>query len=188
MIQKEFNAISTGASGKFGNQVTLRIRGKRLIICKNRSASSVPPTENQLEVQSIFKRAAAYGRKVIKNLDLRRLYKAAAKEGASAYNAAVADYFQAPEIVEVLTTGYTGNVGEKILVDAKDNVRVAGVHVEIFTATGDLLESGEAVLPADQVEWSYAAQLENAAASGSRIVVTATDMPGNITVQEVVLA
>ncbi|UYQ95504.1 hypothetical protein MKQ68_10370 [Chitinophaga horti] len=188
MIQKEFNAISTGASGKFSNQVTLRNKAGKLFICKNKGASSVPPTEAQQGVMSMFKRAAAYAKKAIRDLDLRKLYQAAAKAGATAYNAAVADYCKAPKITGVLTETYTGNAGDIIMVEATDDVRVTGVNVEIFSPAGDLLESGAATGGTDAEDWTYTTTLPNTDVAGCRVVATAVDMPGNITTTEVVLA
>lgn len=188
MVQKEFNAISSGASGKFSNQLTLRIRKGKLFFCKNKSASSEPPTEGQVATQSMFKRAAAWARKAIKNLDLRKLYKAKATDGASPYNVALADYCQPPVVVEVATESYTGAIGDNILIEAKDNVAVTGVTVDIFNAANELLETGAAIMGDDDTEWLYSATQVNGSLTGSRILVTATDNPGNKGTKEVVLS
>ncbi|MCK7555795.1 hypothetical protein MKQ70_12515 [Chitinophaga sedimenti] len=187
MIRKGFNAISSGTSGKFSDQVTVRnINGKE-VICKNAPKRSGPPSEKQLAAINRFKAAAAYGYKAIRNAALLPFYESIRIGGNTAYNMAHADYMKAPEIDVIDTTGYSGEVGTPIIVDARDNGRVTSVQVEIFSAAGDVIESGAAVEDAEAGNWRYVSTVANATPAGCRLVATATDMPGNETSQEVVL-
>lgn len=187
MKRKEFNAISSGASGKFGDQVTLVIRNGEQLICKCKGPSSVPPTEKQKGVTSRFKRAAAWATNIIKDLSVKEFYRALTKGKGSAYTTAVADYCKSPEIIEVVLTYYNGAVGGRVVVNATDNVKVETVTVKVLTPAGDLLEGGPAVLEPDTGHWSYEATQPNENVSGSQIIVTATDIPGNETIAEITL-
>lgn len=187
MKQIEFNSISTGCSGNFANQVVLRRRAGTLLVCKVPTASSVPPTDEQTGVRNTFKEAASYAKYAIKDKDIRKIYRGVAKRGVSVYNTAVADYFQAPKILAVSTKAYTGMAGDIIEVRAEDDVLVTGVTVELFSADGQLLESGEAVMPENKPDWQYTATQANANLTGTRVVATAKDLPGNETFEELVL-
>ncbi len=57
---------------------------------------------------------------------------------------------------------------------------MAGVQVSIRTATGELVEAGEAVLdPINRNRWIYTTRAINPALPGSSVEVTARDIPGN---------
>lgn len=68
-----------------------------------------------------------------------------AKDGESAYNVAVADFLNAPDIKEVDFSKYTGEVGSQITICAIDDFKVTDVQVEIFDSTGVLVERGGAL-------------------------------------------
>jgi hypothetical protein len=74
------------------------------------------------------------------------------------------------------------------VISAKDDFRVAEVIVSIRTAAGLLVEEGNAVLnPVKRDKWIYTATQNNAALAGSKILVTARDLPGNAGVLEATL-
>jgi hypothetical protein len=92
---------------------------------------------------------------------------AADRPMVTAYNLALKDISHPPVIHRVLRKD------GRILVQAWDDVMVAGMKVTIHDEQGKLLEVGDAVyLEGDM--WEYAANLE-----GKRIVVQAFDIPGN---------
>ena len=95
------------------------------------------------------------------------------------------DYLNAPEISNVNTSGYSGNAGNKILVHATDDFSVESVTVRIELADGTLVEEGAATeLP---FHWEYVATAANAALGGTKIMVTAKDLPQNETEKVIVL-
>lgn len=61
------------------------------------------------------------------------------------------------------------------------------VTVGIHNADGSLVEEGDAVQQANIIDWVYSAGAANDSTAGDRIVVKASDKPGNIVEQELVV-
>ncbi|UYQ95581.1 hypothetical protein MKQ68_10755 [Chitinophaga horti] len=188
MKRTEFNAITSGVSGAFGNQLVMRIINGVQVIGRFPSASKVPPTDKQKSVTERFKAATAYAKQVMKNLSLKDLYSTLRVGKGGVFATAVADYFHAPKIDTVILEDYNGTVGSKVLVVATDNVKVDSVAVQILTSGGNLLEEGQAAFDPDTGQWQYTATQQNEDLQGSVIVVTAKDLPGNETKSETVMA
>jgi hypothetical protein len=91
----------------------------------------------------------------------------------------VEDFMSPPVVKSISTNAYTGIAGSTITIRAVDDFRVTGVQVEIFAASGTLLEKGNAVLQTNGLDWIYTTTQSNAALTGSKINVIATDVPGN---------
>ena len=178
MAESKNNYVMFGMSGKLGKLLIFRQRGGKTF------ATAVPTrtgafTEEQLEIQSKFKEAAAWARGILKSPEDRKFYSSLATGGQSAFNMAIADWFTDPEIKEIDTMGYTGAVGSVIKIWVADIVKVQSVKVSITTTSGTLLEEGSAVFDADSQQWIYTAVQNNATTAGSIIKATATDKPGN---------
>lgn len=94
---------------------------------------------------------------------------AAATPMWTAYNHALSDWFHAPEI------GCISWHEGRILVDARDNVRVTRVRVTVLDAERRVLETGEAVRD-EQDWWEFACR-----ADGKTVIAEAWDLPGNVT-------
>jgi len=110
---------------------------------------------------------------------------AARKKGQSAYNVAFRDARYAPEVTAINAKGYTGRAGDLIFVQAKEDFMVTAVKVSIYSASGELIEEGNAVT--DDILWMYQATGINSEIEGSKIVAKAYDLPGNEGVREVTL-
>ena len=103
-----------------------------------------------------------------------------AKGGQTAYNVALRDAMSPPVIDGVDISGYKGTVGDLISVKARDVITPASVKITILSATGVVLEQGDAVIKTnDRRFWIYTVTAANAALTGTRVVATATDLPGN---------
>lgn len=187
MAKTKNNIFMTGLSGTVGKQMTLSQKAGDTIVGKKRGASNIPATENQLDIQDRFKVASKYAQAAMKDPDTKAMYLAVAKKSQSAYNVALADAFSAPEIKSINIAGYHGQPGDIILIRAID-FKVAQVHVVISTADGVLVEQGNAVLPATSLDWKYTVTVANNTLAGTRISVTATDLPANETVKEALVA
>ena len=74
-------------------------------------------------------------------------------------------------------------MGETITIRATDDFKVADVNVTIFNADGTEVEHGQAIC-SNGVDWIYTATADNSSLDGDRIVVRATDMPGNKSEEE----
>ncbi|MEE9490411.1 MAG: hypothetical protein V3V91_08245 [Thermoplasmata archaeon] len=131
-----------------------------------------------------FREAVSYAKSMLRNPETRELYEAESEgKDLTPYNAAVADYLNAPKVVNVDTYDYTGAPGEEIRVKVLDDLIVTHVRVAIVV-DGKILEQGEAVQD-DTVDlfWIYTTTEANEHESYV-IRVTATDLPGNRTVEE----
>ena len=180
------NIILKDSSGSIAKMLTItRRKSGNIQIGKHRGGSTKPPTEKQLEIQAKFKQAIIYGQAVLADPVLKAMYAAAAKGDQSAYNVAVRDASKAPEITRINTELYTGQPGSTITVRAVDDFKVASVKVAIYTATGDLLEQGDAVLQANGLDWLYTATVVNGMLAGCRVRGVAKDLPANETAFDV---
>ena len=56
--------------------------------------------------------------------------------------------------------------------------------VSIVNADGSIVEEGDAVRQANGLDWLYTATVANESLTGDKIVVRASDKPGNITTVE----
>lgn len=186
------NIFTEGLSGTVAGKMTLRQRAGETIVGRKNRGSSVPATEDQLEIQNKFKEASMYAKKVIKDPVMKALYAAVAKPNQSAYNVALKDAFTLPEVKSISTTRYEGNIGDTIVIYA-DEFKIKTMKVVILTAAGVVLEQGNAVLRSsieDEFElgWVYKITTQNDALAGTKITVTVTDRPGREAVKEVVIA
>jgi hypothetical protein len=90
-----------------------------------------------------------------------------------------------PEVTAVSVQGYSGTPGDKIFVQAKDDFKVTAVKVTIYSASGEVIEQSDAV--EDGILWMYIVTNLNNTIKGSKILVAAYDLPGNVGVREIVL-
>ncbi|UYQ95509.1 hypothetical protein MKQ68_10395 [Chitinophaga horti] len=178
MIQHSYNAISTGARGQFGRQVVLYVRYGALIIAKAPRKRPGRGTDAQERTKANFRNGAQWSAKVRKSVILNEMYKAKRRGALNVHNLAIADFLQAPVIhdIELNDAG--------IIITATDNVKVAAVKVSIYNSNGKLIETGVATQD-DEKSWCY--NPERRDLRGCRLVVTANDLPGNETVQELAL-
>lgn len=175
MFQETFNAISTGARGKFGRQVVIYIRYGRVIIAKAPRKRPGRGTGEQERTRNTFRQGAAWSKKVRKTPLLHAVYKSALHGALNVHNLAISDALQAPVIHDVQMTE------RGILVNATDNFKVDSVTVSVYR--GDkLLETGKATIQEEAAEWLYVPALRDL--RGCEIVVTAKDLPGNATTKE----
>jgi hypothetical protein len=165
--------------------MTIKQRGGSTIVSKKQKKRKKGSTAAQLEVQQQFHRATLYANKALLDPDLKALYLAIAPPGRNAYNMAVRDARNPPEIKSVITDYYTGKTGDQIVVRAVDIFRVFQVTVAIYTAAGTLLEEGNAVMGRNSIDWTYTATKKNTDLKGGKIVAMAEDLPGNQTNSEI---
>ena len=183
MAQSNHNIITHGLSGKVGDMLVFSQRnGKTIVSTPPRHTKE--PTEKQKAHAQLFQQAVIYAKAAIKSLETKAAYEAAAEKGVNAYNIAVADMLHAPDIEEINLAGYTGKPGDIITIKATDDFKVLAVMVEIHNADGSMVESGNASLRTNGLEWVYEATVNNPDLHGDRIVVKATDMPANLAEKE----
>ena len=107
------NIVMHGASGKLGNQIVFRQGkgGQTIITVKPAAGRNFNPT--QLAHQEAFRDAIAYAKSA---KDETTYITKAQGTTMSAFNAAVADWFNKPEVLEIDTTGWRGASEEMIRV------------------------------------------------------------------------
>ena len=164
--------------GTLGDQITIYERNGQIIMAKKRAKSRKKPTKKQKEAREKMALAAAYAKVMLKDPALKAYYKSLAGPGQNAYNMAIKDAYKAPEVQHVQLKDDT------VVVTAKDEFRVAEVHVRVMDAAGKVVEKGMAVLGRNGVEWYY--KVSGLPEKG-RIVVVAVDLPGNGTERELML-
>lgn len=176
MAKVRKNIVMQGLSGSLGDQLVLKKdrAGRTIVSVKATFDPNRTFSTEQKEVQHNFKEATAYA-KAAKSDEV-YLEKTAGKP-QSPYNLAVADWFHAPEILEIDASAWNGAVGQVIRVKAVDNVQVTQVNVVITDGAGLVLEQGQAV-EAGALWWNFTTTA--AAPDGARIVATARDLPGHI--------
>jgi len=168
--------MARGLSGAVGEQFVIRkdkagrtIVGNIPTFDENRQFS-----EAQQAQQEAFREASAYAQSA---KDQEVYVKKAEGTPMHPRNVAMADWFHAPEIKDIDLSGWTGQAGQTICIEAIDDVQVKQVTVVITDETGAVLEQGAAVSGNDGW-WNYTT---TKAASGTpKVIASALDLPGHI--------
>ncbi|MGC1376871.1 MAG: hypothetical protein WA821_11630 [Anaerolineales bacterium] len=176
MAKVRQNIVVQGLSGSLGDQLVIKQdkAGRTIVSIKAAYSPNREFSDLQKSHQDSFREAAAYGQSAQGN----PVY-AQKAEGTpmSAYNVAMADWFHAPEILDVDLSAWSGGAGQAIRVKAMDDVQVKQVTVVITDEKDAVLEQGAAT-QADNLWWQYTT---TAAAGGSpKVLVSAQDLPGHI--------
>lgn len=180
------NMLMNGISGSI-SQMTLRVRKGKTVVTAKCGPAMKPPTDRQITAREKFADATAYAKYAMTDAVTKLMYAAAAKKWQTAYNVAFQDAAKAPDIVLINTEKYTGEEGDIITIAVRDVVRVAAVKVRILSAAGVELEQGDAVPAGGISYWQYTSAVLNPTVRGTHILITATDLPGNVTEAEKVL-
>ena len=153
----------------------------KTVVAKAPKSRTGKPTPAQEQNQENFLLATKYATAVKEGTDqgIRDAYAAALKPRQNLYSRAVADFISPPIVKSIDASAYTGVVGSTITIRAIDDFRVTGVLVEIFSASGGLLEKGNAIQQNNGIDWTYTTTQANAVLAGSKINAMATDVPGN---------
>jgi len=184
MAESKNNVITHGLTGLVGDMIVFRNRGGKTFVSSKPKARTGEMSEGQKLHVGKFQEATLYAKGSVADPTLKEAYLAKATGNETAYNVAVADFFHAPDIETVNLSKYSGKVGETITIRATDDFKVTEVSVAIYNADGTEVEQGLAVLSANGVDWVYTAIAENASLDGDRIVIRASDLPGNVTEEE----
>ena len=177
MAKVNNNVVTHGLSGLLGNQIVFRAGkgGRTIVATRPVHDSNRILSPSQLAHQEAFREAIAYA----KTTKDEAIYINKAQGTAmSAFNAAVADWFNQPKVQEIDTNGWSGEIGQAIRVKAQDDVRVVKVHVVIRDTSGSVLEQGDAEQE-DGLWWVYTTTTVISSPLTNSITATAQDLPGN---------
>ena len=183
MAKSENNVLTHGLSGKIGDLLVFRNVNGKTIVSKVPAKSSKAPSEKQIEHRENFQEAVIYGNSVRLTPELKALYESSLQEGQTLYRVALADFMKAPKIKEVNMDEYTGLKGSRIVIRAIDDFMVKEVVVAIYATDATLVEQGFAAKHINGLDWIYTATQNNQV--GAKIVITASDIPGNHTVSQI---
>jgi hypothetical protein len=184
MAKQKNNAVTHGLSGKIGELLVFRQTSTGTVVAKTPEVSN-KVSEAQRAQRRRFQRAVVYGKAALADPVSGEAYAAAAqRKKRQPFNVAVADFLHAPEIDVIDVSGYHGDPGDVIRIEATDDFAVREVKVVIFNADGNIVEEGFAQQGALSFEWIYTATAANLSLTGDRIEVYASDIPGNISKAE----
>lgn len=164
--------------GRLGKEFVIYKRNGLIIIARKRGPSNKKPTAKQLEARAKMMVAAGYAKAILQDPEMLAYYQSKAGPGQNAWNMAIKDAYNSPEVQQIKIEDTT------VVVKAKDEFRVADVEVRIFDAEGHLQERGKATLGRNGVDWSFTAA---SLPPGGKIKVIAEDLAGNETVRELLL-
>jgi hypothetical protein len=181
------NDLIMGSSGRFGKRLVYRQRGGKTIIASKPARKKDPNSDRQREVRELFAEGILYAKIVIADEVKKAAYQAKASGNQTAFNLAISDFCKAPEIRKCNASGYAGQIGDQISIRALDDFKVEWVKLIIKDSTGSIIEEGAAVLSANGADWIYTATAVHLGMAGTKLIMSAADMPGNITTQEVIL-
>ncbi len=181
------NIVTQGLSGKLGDMIVFRQVGGETVVATTPEKRNRIATPSQKKHQRRFQEAVIYARNVMEDENLKAAYALKIKGNQSAFNVALADFLNAPDIDEVDVSQYDGTKGSPIVVKVVDDYEVAQVIVSIFKDDGTMVEEGTATLAGNGLDWLYTAQKANATLTGSKLIIKASDLPGNASEIEQVL-
>jgi hypothetical protein len=183
MAESKNNVVIHGFSGKFGDLIVFRQKAGKTIAAKPPREQTQEGSVAQQAVRDKFQRAVIYAKTAIAEPLKKEAYEEVARDGQSAYNVAIADFFNAPDIDEIDVSGYTGQPGQRIRIKVLEDFEVVGVSVTIHNNDGSLLEEGDAAQGVDNSEWIYTTSAVNANLAGDKITVIARDTPANLSTE-----
>jgi hypothetical protein len=178
MARVRYSIVSDALRGRVGGVVYRGLYGRKYVSSRP-NPTEKPPTPNKLAQRGEFAAAAEYARGAGNDPNKRLTYEQVARpQGMSAYVAAILDWFQPPEVKQIIADNYQRAVGDVIMIHARDDAHVASVRVVIYLVDGRVVEQGEAVAQTSRL-WRYVATMAGPADTPLFIAATATDWPGN---------
>jgi hypothetical protein len=155
MAKVKLNPVMEQMRGKIGDLV-FRKYEDRVIVARNPDRDGYILSAVQTDHRERFRQAAAYGKSAFADPAQKALYDAAGKARRKpAFALAVSDYLNPPVIDPLDLTQYTGQVGQPIIVRARDDFAVTAVNVTIKDNAGAVIEQGPASL--ELGVWRYVA-------------------------------
>lgn len=182
MAKSQNNVVTHGLSGKIGNLLVFRQQGGKTIV-SSKPKTSGKTSKKQAGQRRKFQYGVIYAQQAMANPGTKEVYEALSK-GKRPFNVAVADFLNAPSIEQVDLSAYTGRSDDVIRIRVTDDFKVKEVRVNITNADGSLVEEGNAVSDVIGYEWQYTATQANENLNGDKIVISVSDIPGNITEKE----
>lgn len=179
MATSKENVITKTYRGKFANQVVFRNRNGQSVLAKPPKKQAGEPSEAQMETRKNFLKASRWAKSIITDPVLGPDYEARAGNGKSAYVLAMTDFLCPPVIDAIDASGYRGNIGDKIMVDASDDFSVAEVRLKIANPQGEVVEEGLCQKDQHHENWVFTATETVASITGLILTARVKDNPGH---------
>lgn len=178
MGKSTLNTALGSLSGTVDNWVYSE-RAGRTIVRRRPQPSGLPPTAAQIAVREAFIAAANYAKQALADPTAYQVYADAARVMLMpAFAVAVGDYLKPPVIEEIGLAAFNGQIGDRIVILASDDVGVMSVNVVVRqNSTAAVLEQGAAVLTNNV--WVYTATTQMPLNQDVAFEVTAVDRPGH---------
>ncbi len=188
MARIDGNDLTLGLRGKFGKQFVFR-QYKGRTIATRKTGQNNTSTEAQVEHRERFRLAALYAKRSMLVPELKTEYEAMARasDNISAFAAAVADFLKPVSIIGIVTESFTGELGSQLAIMVSDILKVKTMKVTLIDDDGSIIETGNASLSGESVNYVYTTTVAIPAIAGLTIKVEVNDRPGNIAVHEVTL-
>lgn len=187
MAKVRKNIVTQGLSGKLGDTIVFRQIGGATVVSVMPEKTERESTPGQKKQQRRFQQAVIYARNAMEDDSLKEAYALKAKGKQTPFNVALADFLNAPDIDEIDVSKYDGTQGSEVMIRVVDDYQVAQVIVSIFKQDGTLVEEGTAALADNGLDWVYTAQQANTPLTGNKMIIKASDVPGNTSELEQVL-
>jgi len=179
MAYTSLNAITKHYSGKFGNHFVFRNRCGKSILAALPKKTNRKPSEAQKFRRRRFAQAVKFAQHILLDPDMYAAYKARARDGKPPFIIALADFLNHPVVVEIDTSGYKGNPGDLIRVQATDDFKVAVVAIRITNANGEEIERGYCQPGNHAIWWEFTPSVLVPTLNGVTITAIASDVPGH---------
>ncbi|MBC8314216.1 MAG: hypothetical protein ISR57_06345 [Bacteroidales bacterium] len=173
------NNLLAGYKGKIGDTGFYKrvVNGKEIVQrCPQREKIKNP--QDWPDQVKQFYMATKYASHILQNQEIRALYEKVAEGFNSATSMAVKDYLKPSVIGRVVTSGYMGRAGYRIVIRVDNIVPVKSVKVTIESPQGETIESGQAVMQISGFHWHYVTTRPNQFHKGSLIRIVSCDLPG----------
>ncbi len=174
------NNLLDGYTGKIGSTGFYKrvVNGVEIIqSCPNRK--KIKNQEEWPDQVERFYYATKYASHILQNQEIRATYEKVAEGFNSATSMAVKDYLKPSVIGRVVTSGYLGRRGYRIVIRVDNIIPVKSVTVTIESPHGETIESGLAVMQSSGFLWHYVTTKPNQLHKGSRIRIVSCDLPGH---------
>lgn len=170
------NQIKTGENQQLSQELVFRIPKKTLNPEEENLESEFSKTQKGIKKR--LQQAVIYGKAALKDFSKKQVYESS-ESGSTPFEAAFADFLNAPSIDAIDLSEYTGRVGSRILITVLDDFLVTSVYVKIQNSDGSVADEGFAAQGLFSTDWIYSATKDNPVLMGDKITVTASDLPGN---------
>jgi hypothetical protein len=158
MARIKFNGLVSEVRGGVGGLV-VRKKGSKFTLSDKPDMSGIEPSAAQLDQRTLFARAVAFAKMAIEDPALRAFYEPIAQQRElTVYALAIGDFLGRPSLQPFDLSGYRGRAGDAIVIQAVDDIGLAGLAVKILAQDGTLIEQGNAVeIGTRSGYWTYTA-------------------------------